>query len=103
LNRIIRFSTPKRLPSEGIGLSSGESLEPATSQIFEVKQPLAGTDRRQLFVRTAFESKATLEMPLAHHYRDNARGSAVVEQQFEAKVADLNGLNAKAAAMAGEQ
>lgn len=42
------------------------------------------------------------EMPLAHYFKDTAQGAAVVEQRFEAKVANLNASQAKAAGLPGE-
>lgn len=42
------------------------------------------------------------EMPLAHYFRNTAQGAAVVEQRFEAKVANLNIAQTKAAGLPGE-
>ena len=42
------------------------------------------------------------EMPLAHYFRDSAQKAAVVEQVFEAKVANLNATPTKAVGLAGE-
>ena len=42
------------------------------------------------------------EMPLAHYFRDTAQKAAVVEQRFEARVANLNAAETKAAGLPGE-
>jgi len=42
------------------------------------------------------------EMPLAHYFRGAAQGAAVVEQRFDAKVANLMSATSKAAGLPGE-
>ena len=42
------------------------------------------------------------EMPLAHYFKDTSQRGIVVEQKFEATVANLNNAQTKASGLAGE-